>query len=444
MSKDFKENNPRDDIPATEDTPIPPDAFITLPADPLQNAEDSDGKEAQKPSDEVICGYTRQQYEEAITELDEPVADEPFIGRTVTESQSTVMAIIKAVVYVAFIVSMAIMIAYFGLSCANDVFAFVKEDDEIEVTIPEYATSTELSEILGNAGAIEHPWLFRLYAQLKGIDSNPKYAFVAGDYTITPNMNYDEMFLAFVKKASTEVIRITIPEGFTVDEVIALFVSKGIGTKEGFIDTINNYNFEGYDFLADIDMTNRYYRLEGYLYPDTYEFYMGKSEAYYIYKLLDRFDQVMNDELRAYAKERGITIDEALSIASIIEKEAYFKNDYDIVSSVIWNRLESKNYPNLECDSTIIYYLSHLRGKRVTELTKEELEAEHPYNSYTSEGLPPSPICNPSFTAITCALYPETTPYYFFVSDKEMTMYYAKTLSEHNKNIAQIKKQEAE
>lgn len=438
MSKDFKEKTPRDETPVTEDANIPSDGLSTSPS------EESAPQAAHKKGDEVICGYTRQQYEEAITELDEPVADEPFIGRTVTESQSTVMAIIKAVVYVAFIVSMAVMIAYFGLSCANDVFAFVKEDDEIEVTIPEYATSTELSEILGDAGAIEHPWLFRLYAQLKGIDSNPKYTFVAGNYTISPNMNYDEMFLAFVKTSSTEVIRITIPEGYTVDEIIALFVSKGIGTKEGFIDTINNYNFEGYDFLADIDMTDRIYRLEGYLYPDTYEFYMGKSEAYYIYKLLDRFDQIMNDELRAYAKERGITIDEALAIASIIEKEAYFKNDYDIVSSVIWNRLESKNYPNLECDSTLVYYLSHLRGKRVTELTKEELAMDHPYNSYEREGLPPSPICSPSFTAITCALYPETTQYYFFVSDKEMNMYYAKTLAEHNKNIAQIKKQEAE
>ena len=444
MSKDFKEKTPRDETPVTKDANIPSDDFPTAPSDTPKAKDATAPKESRKPSDEVICGYTRQQYEDAISELDEPASDEPFIGRTVTESQSTVMAIIKAVVYVAFIVSMAIMIAYFGLSCANDVFAFVKDDEVIEVTIPENATSSELSEILGDAGAIEHPWLFRLYASLKGIDTNPKYTFVAGDYTITPNMNYDEMFLAFVKTSSAEVIRITIPEGYTVDEIIALFVSKGIGTKEGFVDTINNYEFEGYDFLDEIDMTNRIYRLEGYLYPDTYEFYMGKSEAYYIYKLLDRFDQIMNDELRAYAKERGVTIDEALAIASIIEKEAYFKNDYDIVSSVLWNRLESNNYPNLECDTTLLYLLTHQRGERVTDLTKEELAMDHPYNSYKYEGLPPSPICNPSFTAITCALYPETTPYYFFVSDKEMTLYYAKTLAEHNKNIEQIKKQEAE
>ncbi len=437
MSQDFKENIPDDSMPQNDQTLQNDDGNA-----PEQNP--SEQNKHQKPSEEIICGYTRQQYENAILELDEPVEDEPILGRSISESQSTVMAVIKAVVYVAFIVSMAVMIAYFGLSCANDMFAFVKEDDVIEVTIPEYATSNELSVILGDAGAIEHPWLFRLYAKMKNIDSDSKYTFVAGDYTISPNMNYDEMFLAFVKTSSREIIRITIPEGYTVDDIIALFVSKGIGTKEGFTETINTYEFEGYDFIDDIDMTDRYYRLEGYLYPDTYEFYMGKSEAYYIYKLLDRFDQIMNDDLRAYAKEKGLTIDEAISIASIIEKEAHFKNDFDIVSSVIWNRLTNSKFPNLECDSTIVYALSHLRGERVTSLTEADLKIDNPYNSYKEKGLPPSPICNPSFTAITCALYPETTPYYYFVSDSEMTMYYAKTLSEHNKNIELIKKQQGE
>jgi UPF0755 protein len=441
----FGEESPVDEPADTSEAPFEENGDACVSTEEEAQAPHADKANAHSHTpDPLICGYTKQQYEEAITELDEPEEDDLFINKKVTESQSTVIAVVKAVVYVAFIVSMSVMIAYLALSCANDMFAFVKDDDVIEVTIPEYATASDLSKILGDAGAIKHPWLFRLYAQIKGIDEDEKYTFVAGDYTISPNMNYDEMFLAFVKTPSTEIIRITIPEGYTVDDIIALFVSKGIGTKEGFIETINNYEFEGYDFINDIDMTNRYYRLEGYLYPDTYEFYMGKSEAYYIYKLLARFNQVMNDELRAFAKERGITIDEALTIASIIEKEAYFMNDYDLVSSVIWNRLESDKFPYIECDTTLLYSLTHLRGERVTDLTKEELNMDDPYNSYKNEDLPPSPICNPSFTAITCALYPQPSDYYFFVSDKEMVLHYAKTLAEHNKNIDMIKKQEAE
>ena len=394
-----------------------------------------------KDKDEVICGFTRREYEEAITELDEPEEQELFGGR-VTESQSTLLAVIKTIVYVAFIVTMAVMLAILALSWANDVFAFVKDSEVIEVTIPEYATSSDLSVILGEANVIDHPWLFRLYARLKGIDNDEKYTFIAGDYTVSPNMNYDKLFLAFIPTTTNEIVRITIPEGYTVDEIIDLFLSYGIGTKEGFISAINEYDYEEYEFINDIDMTNRYYRLEGYLYPDTYDFYTGRSETYYIYKLLGRFDQIMNDDLRAYAEEIGLTLDETLIIASIIEKEAYFKNDFALVASVVRNRLDNSSYPCLECDSTVIYALSYLRGERVTALTKQDLELDDPYNTYKKEGLPPGPICNPSFTAITCALYPEATDYYYFVSDSEMTIYYAKTLAEHQKNFENIKKQE--
>lgn len=397
-----------------------------------------------------IGGYTKAEYRAAVDEL--VPEEEDFFGRnTLTETQSTVLAIIKALVYIILIVTVSVALAVFALSCANDIFAFVKEEVVAEVTIPDYATTDEISEILGDAGVIEFPWLFRFYADLKGVDSNDYYDFVGGTYTVKSTMNYDSLMFSFIASSTLETVRITFPEGSTVNEVIDIFVANGCGTKAGFIETMKNYDFAAdYEFLAGVDMTNRYYLLEGYLYPDTYDFYVGKDEVYYLCRLLDQFKKVCNDaELISVSEELGITLDELLIIASIVEKEAYYRNDIDKVSAVIWNRLNTPEiYPNLECDSTIVYELSHIKGERVTELTAADLLLDIPYNSYLKPGYTPSPICNPGYDSIACAIDPAEPedgeePYYYFVSDKTGTMYYATTLAEHEANIQKIKDMES-
>ena len=340
-------------------------------------------------------------------------------------------------------------LAVFAISCANDVFAFVKEEKTVEVVIPDYVTSDELADILGEAGAINYPWLFRLYCDLKDVDVSPAYKFQSGSYTISTAMNYDTLMLSFVQTTSLTTVRITFPEGATVDEVIALFEANGCSTREKFLECMETYDFTiNYDFLSDIDMTGRYYLLEGYLYPDTYDFYTGRAPEYYLCRLLDQFAKVFRQsKFFEAAESTGYTIDQLITIASIIEKEAYQQNDFDIVSSVIHNRLlDPATFPRLECDSTIVYALSCEAGKRVTDITLDDLEMDNPYNSYQKDGLPPGPICNPSYNSIACAFDPADTDekYYYFVSDKYGTMYYATTLKDHNANIEAIKKSESD
>ena len=397
---------------------------------------------------EVIGGYTREQYAEALSELD---ADEKdyFDRANYTETQSTVAAVIKALVYIVAIITVSVALAVFAISCANDVFAFVKEERTVEVVIPEYVTTDELSEILGEAGAINFPWLFRLYCDVKDVSSNPAYKFQSGSYTISTSMNYDTLMLSFVETMTLTTVRITFPEGATVDEIIALFEANGCSNREAFLECMKTYDFGAeYEFLKDIDMTGRYYLLEGYLYPDTYDFYTGRKPEYYLCRLLDQFAKVFRQsKFFETAEETGYTVDQLLIIASIIEKEAYQQNDFDIVSSVIHNRLQNPDtYPKLECDSTIIYALSCEAGKRVTDITPEDLDIDNPYNSYNEDGLPPGPICNPSYNSIACAFDPANTDekYYYFVSDRYGIMYYATTLKDHEANIAAIKKAEAD
>ena len=411
--------------------------------------EEKKPRKLKKPSKkEVIGGYTRQQYENALRELD-PEEKDFFDRSDYTETQSTVSAVIKALVYIIAIVAVSIAIAVFAISCANDIFAFVKEEKTVEVVIPEYVTSEELAEILGDAGAINYPWLFKFYCSLKDVDTSPAYKFVAGTYTVSTNMNYDTLMLSFVEKMTLTTVRITFPEGSTVDEIIALFEANGCSTREKFRECMETYDFAAeYEFLKDIDMTDRYYLLEGYLYPDTYDFYTGRSPEYYLCRLLDQFNKVFKQsKFFKMVEESEYSLDQIMIIASIIEKEAYQMNDFDIVSSVIHNRLKNpETFAKLECDSTIIYALSCEAGERVTDITGEDLELDNPYNSYRNEGLTPGPICNPSFNSIACALEPAQTEvaYYYFVSDKYGIMYYASTLKEHEDNIAAIKKAEAD
>lgn len=406
--------------------------------------EKNNNNTLKKPSRrEKIGGYTRAQYAAALRELDPEEKD--FFDRTdYTETQSTVSAIIKALVYIIAIITVSIALATFAISCANDVFAFVKEEKTVEVVIPDYVTSEELSEILGEAGAINYPWLFRLYCTLKNVDTSSAYKFVGGTYTIATNMNYDTLMLSFVETLTLTTVRITFPEGSTVDEIIALFEANGCSSREEFLECMQTYDFAAeYEFLKDIDMTGRYYLLEGYLYPDTYDFYSGRKPEYYLCRLLDQFAKVSRQsKFFEAAEESEYTIDQLLTIASIIEKEAYQLNDFDIVSSVIHNRLKNpETFSKLECDSTVVYALSCIAGKRVTEITLEDLELDNPYNSYKKEGLPPGPICSPSYNSIACAFDPAETDqvYYYFVSDQYGTMYYATTLKEHEDNIAAIK-----
>ncbi len=364
-----------------------------------------------------------------------------------TETVSTVHNVLKTVVYIVSITVIAAFLAYFAITRINDLYAFVKADDEVEVTIPENATVNEITEILADAGVINYPSFFKFYAQLK--DASNRYEFKAGTYTVNPMMNYDQLFETFMGVEAQKILRVTIPEGYTVDEIIDLFVSLGIGTKEGFENAIQNYDFD-YDFMPELDgldNTQRKYRLEGYLFPDTYEFYSDRAETYYLYRLLDRFDEVYSQTFKDRAAELGMTMDEVITLASLIEKEALFQNDFEIISSVFHNRLNNPAFETngyLESDATVVYAYQILTGERLKEVTAEHLAINSPYNTHEYKGLPPGAICNPGYEAIACALYPESTKYYYFVSALSGETFYATNYSTHKSNVSKVQKLNAE
>ncbi len=346
---------------------------------------------------------------------------------------------VKAITYIVLVLVVAIFISIFVIRVGNDVFAFVKSEDTVDITIPEDATTQDIATILYDNGIISYPNIFKLYAAVKKEAGD----YLAGDYTVSPSMSYDELRQEFKPKAAEGTSWITIPEGYTTDEIIDLMVSYGIGERETYIDVINNYDFD-YWFVDELEAggipEGRYYRLDGYLFPDTYQFYNSSSEVTVIDKLLSRFNQVFVEDYRTRAAELGYSIDQILSIASLIEKEAGTADDYRKISSVFHNRLNRPDlHPKLQSDASTAYAMQMITGERPKTITPDDNNnTDSPYNTYLHNGLPPGPISNPSASAIRYALYPMDSNYYYFVSANNGMTFYASTLVEHNRNIQQV------
>ena len=349
-------------------------------------------------------------------------------------------------VYIAFGCCMlvSIILASCALSCINDVLAMNRNDEEtVEVVLPNDATTFKAVRELDKEGLIKNTMFCTLYLKLMGYsDEN----YLPGVYYFSENMGVEKMITRF-KTSSTRGahVSVTIPEGYTIDQIFERLEKNDVCTKEALYKTIDNVDFGAeYSFLANMDeLDNRYHVLEGYMFPATYEFEQGADPATVIRKLLDTFKSRWTDKYEARAKELSMSVDDIITIASIIEKEGANKEQFKLVSTVLHNRLNRSGlYPTLECNSTQDYVTNTI-AKRITTAS-----ALNPYivnySTYESAGLPPGAICNPGAAAIEAALYPDSHQYYFFRHDKNGKIYMATTVEEHSANGRLVEKVNAE
>ena len=360
-------------------------------------------------------------------------------NRKTREAFSLSSTVVKALIYIGVVVGISAVISICGIRWVNDIFALVKEETVAYVVIPENATISEVSTLLKSNGIIEYPGVFRAYIGFKNRDAEPALAFKAGEYELNSKLNYDQIVGMIRDRKARGIVKVTIPEGYTVDDIINMFVSKGIGTREGFIEAINNYDYKSYTFmnkLKEIQLSsNRKYRLEGYLFPDTYEFYADAGEVAIIDKMLANFDYRFESDYYARLEELGLNLDQVITIASIVQKEGMYGEDFYPVAGVFYNRLNSRNMTRLQSDATVQYCLP----QRKAELTYADLQVNSPYNTYLNAGLPPSAISNPGWEAIQAALYPEQHSHYFFISDTDGSMIFADTEAQHSANAAKLR-----
>lgn len=300
-------------------------------------------------------------------------------------------------------------------------------DRPVEIEIPSGASLGSVAGSLFENGIIRSKLWFRYKGQ--DIAKNIK----PGTYTIESKISIDEIYEIIQQGEQLEQIKITFPEGFILYQMAEKVEDAGIGSRDGFIEATNTYfATKGYNF----DTSSLYFNMEGYLFPDTYYFNKGQDISNVVSKLADTMDNVFSEEYIDRAKELGLSKHEILTIASLIEREAYNDEERARISGVIYNRLDKGML--LQIDATVIYGLGE--GKEhMTRVLYADLEKENPYNTYKNLGLPPGPIASPGKNSIIAALYPEEHDYFYYVF-AENGHVFSKTYDEHLVNVNKYRK----
>ena len=374
--------------------------------------------------------------------------------------------IISTVIWLAITVAIGVSLGRMVWVCAAEVLAFGRPDKEYVLTVTSADNIETIAQKLKNTGLIQYPGLFKLYAELTDAQEDIS----AGTFTLNSKYDYHALVNAMsYHSPARESISLLIPEGYTCAQIFALLEENGVCTAAELEEYAANGEIKDRWFLEGIERGDRYC-LEGYLFPDTYQFYTDDEPGRVIGKFLDNFDNrftdlmkskldPLNERLAAVLASRGydeeaiearkITIRQIVIIASMIEKETSDDAESYEISSVIYNRLTNPaNYPFLNIDATLIYALGgniDPETGKTKPLTYDDLQMDHPYNTYTVKGLIPGPISNPGRNSLNAALDPSVTDYYFYVYNPNTSKHlFAKTPAEHDKNVNYVRSLETE
>lgn len=367
-----------------------------------------------------------------------PESDDDFIigkGFTIDEQEPPVKshsaakkkrgmsAGVKTVIWIVSIFIVAIAIAFGVIFSVSDYMGigFGRGNDCV-VEIEKGTSTIKIARKLEECGAVKMPILFRLYSKLKGYESQYKY----GVYEFNTELGYSGLAeMLMTEGAKADSVKVTIPEGSNVDDIAKLLSDAGVCEKSDFLYEVRHGSFD-FDFVKEIPEESVYYRLEGYLFPETYSFYSYDSKEcahLAVLKMLQTLDERIKP-CKNDIKNSGYSFHEIMTMASLVELEAGgSKSEMSNVAAVFFNRLKSKEFATLGSSPTRKYPYGNNR-----------------YNTYVCEGLPVGPLCSAGIDSIKGTLNPtKDFDYYYFVTDASMKFYYNKTLNEHNSTIARLK-----
>ena len=330
-------------------------------------------------------------------------------------------------IYVVCVLSVSVLLAGVSWMWANDILALNKAPLTAVVEIEEGDTVGQVADKLKEQGLIEYKFVFQLFCtftHVSGKAGEDGAKITPGSYELSTDMDYRALISSMGSNSANRLTTtVTIPEGTTEAQIFEMLEKAGVCSAEDLEETAANYDFK-FSFLQGVLPLGDAKRLEGYLFPDTYEFYMGEDPVNVLNKMILRFDEIFTDEMRQTMTDKGMSVNDAVIIASMIEKETD-GTDQGKISSVIYNRLnnptsETAGYLNI--DATILY---------ATGGTKADPTADTPYNTYTHTGLPPTAICCPGVDALKAAVNPDSTNYYFYALGDDGVHHFFRTSSEH-------------
>ena len=349
--------------------------------------------------------------------------------RPIRQSHEYRSGCLGGMMYFVFIFCLGVVLACLTWMAASDMLALNKAPFTTTVTLPMSIFTSEtvdtfdedgvktgtkrvthadmefVADTLKDAGLIEYKWLFQLFGEISHADTKIK----PGEYELRSTYDYRALVQNMRPGSGSAVtVQVTFPEGFSMRQTFLLLEEKGVASYDDLMDAAATYNFI-YDFIdAESDQANR---LEGYLFADTYEFYVGMQPASAINKFLENFHYRMTADLLQRMQERGQSMKDVITIASMIEKEAANDNERATIASVIYNRLRAGM--TLGIDATTLYLYPDHEGAPTASM----LEEDSPYNTRLYTGLTPTPICNPGLASIRAALYPDNAYFYYYALD---------------------------
>jgi UPF0755 protein len=301
---------------------------------------------------------------------------------------------------------------------------------DVEFVVPSGAGAEEIARQLEEKGLVKNADLFRIYLMLEGKSGDLK----AGRFQLKQGMTMAQIATVLVGgDAKFGTVTFTVPEGLTLEGIAEALEQQKVVDKQAFLQEADHGTFAS-ELLKEIPQDGRIkHRLEGYLFPDTYEVFQGATAHDVIETMLKQMEVKVTPEMREQMKARGLSLHQALTIASLVEREARVDRERKTISGVIQNRLRQKPPMKLQIDATVQFAL----GKTKEVLSLEDLKVESPYNTYLHEGLPPGPIASPGRSSLVAALEPEAHEFLYYVTknDGSGEHYFAKTHEEHLQNI---------
>lgn len=373
-------------------------------------------------------------------------ADKPkkTVSKKKTAAKAKKGGVASTYIFFIVVIVVSMLLSVYAVFCLNDVFGMMKNKSSVTVSYSEQINSTsDAIDLLAEYDLVDCKNFCKFYIKLANVvvgDYDVTGPFEAGVYYLNGKMGLEGMLINMMGEPdTTETVRITIPEGYTVAEIIDRLAENDVCDKASLLSVIESTQFSQ-SLVSDLKSDeNIPYRLEGYLFPDTYDFYVGQSASGVIETFLDNLENKITKEDRDRAAELGYSINEVLTIASIVQAEAGSNEQMKTISAIIQNRLKDPaNYPSLGCQSTSDY----INNKVAPSLSSTSAHTADYYLQYYSTdatstvvGLPAGPICNPGKAAIDAVLYPEDSDDYYFFHDNNGKLYTAETYSEFKKLI---------
>ena len=416
------ENDDKDDVtPSDSEAPAEKEDIGLIP---------DEGAAGTADTGEIVTGDTEEPEED-----DEEEESVPEPERTVHKKRRKKRRgagrLVFALIMVTLVITVAVLSVAAVITVSTEILGLQRTSEIIDVEIPENSGTEAIADLLESEGIINNPVIFRVYSRVKGADGT----YMAGLHELNPNMTYSDVIEALQKEPinNREFVTITFPEGIRLIDAAKKLEENGVCGADEFIRAFNSTKI-GFDFEDQVKPDAlKFYKMEGYFFPDTYDFFLDEEPKTVVKKVFKNFDYRVTPDYYGRMKDMDMTLEEVITLASIVQREASDPYDMKYVASVFLNRLhDPENFPKLQSDPTSNY---------VDEVIRPNLEISSgnicdAYDTYKGNGLPPGPICNPGIDAIEAVLYPRDTDYYYFCSKLDTEeFFYAETLEEHEQNL---------